>query len=191
MCMLETADIWINTSSTYHPFPTNTYSSVLHLNFKEIGELCVGWITVMLCSYPLPSRGLWPFFLCVSSDKLGENDLQSRHQSVFQAGFALGRSPIRFMRLCTLWIIGGVPPTRVCKRLFEPLAISPEVDIIVYCTTVGLFWCCVLDLLDLKFSTVVHCVHKSLFISGTKYIFVFFRPRWQEHLPSRGKANHR
>ena len=41
-------------------------------------------------SYPLSSRGLMAFFLCVSSDKLGENDLQN------QAGFALGRSPIRF-----------------------------------------------------------------------------------------------
>ena len=41
-------------------------------------------------SYPLPSRELMALFLCVFSDRLGKNDLQN------QAGFALGRSPIRF-----------------------------------------------------------------------------------------------
>ena len=90
MCIVETADMWINTSSTCHPFPTNTYSSVPNLNFKEIGENVCRVNNGNADSYPLSSRGLMAFFLCVSSDKLGENDLQN------QAGFALGRSPIRF-----------------------------------------------------------------------------------------------
>ena len=55
--------------------------------------------TLYADSYPLPSRGLMALFLCGSSDRLGKSDLQSwqSSMSVFQAGFALGKSPIRFL----------------------------------------------------------------------------------------------
>ena len=77
-------------SSKFHLFQTNTDSSVTHLDHREISENVCRVNIGNADSYPLSSRGLMAFFLCVSSDKLGKNDLQN------QAGFALGRSPIRF-----------------------------------------------------------------------------------------------
>ena len=92
----------------------------------------------MLDRNPLPSRGLMAFFLCVSSDKLGENDLQFLTKcNVSFPGWVCPREITHKIFSTTYYklnyitmVVGGVPSSRVCQRLINYLTILGNLTLV-------------------------------------------------------------